>query len=212
LQTTTDSVEWVRSVSSQDGRSLSTGELGSSTKDVALVLLVGVEAREGIEETEVDSTVWDDTNNRHSDTVVQTTNTAGGHSLLQAIEKTVELLLSSSDIRSKTGTGVIERVDDAQRTGSSKTTSSHVNGEEFAELSVLVGLREEGLDSILEGEVEGLGREVPDDVGQVSTPESTNSLLLGDAGEAVGNALRTVGAAMVLVLYSEITAAFGSGN
>jgi hypothetical protein len=176
LKTTTDGIEGVRGVTGTDSRELGATELGGGTKETIFRLLVRIVSGKGIEETEVDSTVWDDTNNRHSDAVVQTTNTAGGHSLLQAIEKTVELLLSSSDIRSKTGTGVIERVDDAQRTGSSKTTSSHVNGEEFAELSVLVGLREEGLDSILEGEVEGLGREVPDDVGQVSTPESLDSL------------------------------------
>jgi len=70
LKTTTDSVKWVGSVSSRNGRSLGTDELGSSTEDVVGVLLVGVDAREGIEETEVDSTVGDDSNNRNSNTVV----------------------------------------------------------------------------------------------------------------------------------------------
>jgi len=44
--------------------------------------------------------------------------------------------------------------------------------------------------------------------GKIMKEEGTAALFKG----AGANALRTVGAAMVLVLYSEITAAFGSGN
>jgi len=44
--------------------------------------------------------------------------------------------------------------------------------------------------------------------GKIIKDEGTTALYKG----AGANALRTVGAAMVLVLYSEITAAFGSGN
>merc|ERR1712216_1044590 len=43
---------------------------------------------------------------------------------------------------------------------------------------------------------------------KIMKDEGTSALFKG----AGANALRTVGAAMVLVLYSEITAAFGSGN
>ena len=43
---------------------------------------------------------------------------------------------------------------------------------------------------------------------KIISDEGTSALFKG----AGANALRTVGAAMVLVLYSEITAAFGSGN
>lgn len=46
--------------------------------------------------------------------------------------------------------------------------------------------REHVLDRVLEREVEGLGREVPDDVGEVAAPEGRDALLGGDAGEAVG--------------------------
>jgi len=44
--------------------------------------------------------------------------------------------------------------------------------------------------------------------GKIMKEEGTSALFKG----AGANALRTVGAAMVLVLYSEITAVFGSGN
>jgi len=40
---------------------------------------------------------------------------------------------------------------------------------------------------VLEGEVEGLGGEVPDHVGKVTTPEAAESLFLGDASEAVND-------------------------
>lgn len=48
----------------------------------------------------------------------------------------------------------------------------------------LTHLREEGLDLVLEGEVERLGGEVPDDVGGVPSPEGCEALLLVNAGEA----------------------------
>lgn len=38
---------------------------------------------------------------------------------------------------------------------------------------------------VFEGKVEGLGREVTDDVGHVTTPVGEDALLFGDADEAV---------------------------
>jgi hypothetical protein len=52
---------------------------------------------------------------------------------------------------------------------------------------VFVSLGEHGLDSILEGKVEGLGGEITDNVCQVPTPESLDSLFLGHTDEAVNN-------------------------
>ena len=63
--------------------------------------------------------------------------------------------------------GVIQRVDEEERHGSCSTTAGNVGGELEAGRSVLRGL-EGGLDSVLEGEVERLGREVPEHVGEVS--------------------------------------------
>jgi len=93
-----------------------------------------------------------------------------------------------SNVGRKARTGVIKGVDDAQRTGACKTTRGHVDGKELGEFCALIGLREHGLDTILEREVERLGGEVTDDVCQVTTPESADSLLLRHTGEAVDNA------------------------
>ena len=121
-----------------------------------------------VEQSEVNSTVGDDTGDGNSDTVVKAANTGRGDGLLQAVEKAIELLLASPDIGCEASTGVVEGVDDAEGTGTGETTSGHVDGEELSELGVLVRLGEGSLDGVLEGEVERLGREVPEDVGGVS--------------------------------------------
>lgn len=150
--------------------------------------MVGVQSGEGIKETKVNSTVGDDSNDGNTDSVVKTTNTGGGNSLLQAVGKAVELLLSRSNIGGETCTGVVKGVDDGEGSSSSKTSRGHVDGKELGKLGVLVCLGKEALNSVFECEVESLGGEVTDNVGEVSTPEGSDSLLLGHAGEAVDDA------------------------
>jgi len=59
--------------------------------------------------------------------------------------------------------------------------------EEFTKFSLRIVRREHFLECILEGKVESLGREVSDDIGKISSPESEQSLLLIDSNEAVGD-------------------------
>jgi len=185
LKATTDGVEGVRGVSGHDGGKLGASELGSSTEEIVFGLLVRVVSRKGVEETEVDTTVRDDTNNGDTDTIVKTSDSGALDGLGKTVHKSTELLLSTSDIGRQSSTGVVKGVDDHERSGSSQTSRGHVDGEELEEFCVLVSPGEHGLDGILEGKVEGLGGEVTDDVGQVSTPEGTDTLLGGDSGEAV---------------------------
>jgi hypothetical protein len=188
LKATTDGIERVRSIASNDGSALGDGELGKNADHVG-VLTVRVHAVEGIEQTEVYSSVGDDTGDGHTETVVETQKAGralGG--LHEAITKAVEGLLGGADIGGKTGTGIIERVDNAQRTGTSKTTGSHVDGEVHAEVGLGVVLGEQHLDGILEGEVESLGGEISDHVGEVTSPESLDALLGSHTGEAITDA------------------------
>ena len=63
--------------------------------------------------------------------------------------------------------GVVKRVDEEERHGTGSTTGGDVS----AELGALAGVlrdSEGSLDGVLEGEVEGLGGEVPEHIGQVS--------------------------------------------
>lgn len=58
-----------------------------------------------------------------------------------------------------------------------RLTRGHVDGEELPEVGLGVGPGEHVLDGVLEGKVEGLRGEVPDDVGQVAAPEGSDALL-----------------------------------
>mmetsp|Transcript_59119 Transcript_59119/g.116294 ORF Transcript_59119/g.116294 Transcript_59119/m.116294 type:complete len:336 (-) Transcript_59119:36-1043(-) len=188
LQTSADGIERVRSITGSDGSGLSDGELGGKAED-GLVLSVGVDAGQGIVHTEVHTTVRDDTHHRHTETVVKTQNTRRTlSSLHKAVSKTVERLLLTTNIGSKSGTGIVQRIDNAQRSSTSKTTGGHVGQEKHKELLLGIISGEHVLEGILEGKVKSLGREVADHVGEVTSPEGTQTLLLVHTGEAVANA------------------------
>ena len=54
------------------------------------------------------------------------------------------------------------------------------------------------------GKVQGLGGEVTDDVGGVSSPEGEETLVLVGTGEAVGNTLVRAGETTLLDLFGRI--------
>jgi hypothetical protein len=185
LETTTDGVEGIRSISSSNGGNLGDEESRSESLE-SEVVFVGVLLFERVEETKVDSTVGDDTSDGNSESVVETEESTGSTScLLEAVSKTAEVSLSRTDVRSKTSTSVVQRIDDAERSSSSKTSSGHLDEEKRSELSLGVITREQSFDRVLEGKVEGLGREITDNVGKVSTPESQHSLFSSDTRETV---------------------------
>jgi len=185
LKTSADGVEGVGGIAGRDGGGLGASELGKDTQNSEIVL-VRVHLAEGVVESEVDSAVGDDTSHGNSEAVVETKNSArtpGGFD--EAVPETLEVALALADVRGQTGTGVVKRVDDAERASTGKTSRGHLDQEEHAELLLGVVAREKLLDGVLEGEVEGLGREVTDDVGKVATPEGPESLLPRDSGKAV---------------------------
>ena len=69
----------------------------------------------------------------------------------------------------------VERVDHGKRQGSGETTRGNVSGELRGRRSIWADL-EQCFNGIFEGKVEGLGREISDDVSQVSSPEGADSL------------------------------------
>lgn len=146
---------------------------------------------DGIVQTEVQTTVDDDTNARDDETTVETSNTVGSQSLpvnvYQSVELTLSSLLGRLVIVSKTSTGIIQRVDDAQGGSSCETTGHDVSGEGLGVSILILGPAEQALEVILEGEVQGLGREVTQHVSQVSSPQGSYSLLLGNSHEAINN-------------------------
>lgn len=180
---------WLRKV--MDGDSyLSNTEVDDEWR----VLGVGQRTASCVVATEVGSTVDDDTLNGHAESTVQSNDAIGLHGFLETVNQAVVHAVSCSlaDISTQASTGVIQWVDEAERCGSSSTTGSQVADEVTPELRLLVNTAQEDLFvDILEGEVEGLSREVSDDIGQVTAPESSESLLLWNTDEAIDDACRS---------------------
>lgn len=84
--------------------------------------------------------------------------------------------------------GEVKGVHKAEGRCSSSTTRSQVTRKVAPELRVLVDTAQENLlVLVLEGKVQGLRGEVPDDVSEIATPVTEESLLFGDADEAVNH-------------------------
>ena len=168
-----------------DGTGNGTNDDGRDETLDSLVLLVGVEAHDGSVKTELTSTVHEGTGNGDSGTTVQADNTLLLDGLGEAVEDAVELTLASGKIRSKAGTGVVERVADDHSGTSTETTSEQVGGEELGELSVLVVLREQTLEEVVERQSGTLLGSVSEAVHEVTTPEGADTLLGSNTAEAV---------------------------
>lgn len=153
-------------------------------------------------DAEVCSPVDDDALHRHIETLVQASQAIRPEDLNQAVSQTVELPSSSSltHISGQTGTGKVERVHETERGGSGGATRGQVTGKVPPELGALVNaIKEDLLVLVLESEVEGLGGEIPDDIGKVTSPEGDESLLLGDTDDTVNDTL-------VLLIYCDLLA------
>jgi hypothetical protein len=115
---TTDSVKGVRSDTSTSGDGPSESERG---KEVTLKRADEENWLNRIVHSEVKTTVNDNAENGWPETTVETSNTIGSEGLLVNIDEAVELavttLLGVLGIVGKTGTGVIERVDEEEGCG-----------------------------------------------------------------------------------------------
>lgn len=118
--TTTDGVKRVRGNTSGGGDSPSEEE---RSKEVTLERADKDNGLDGVVETEVQTTVDDDTKDRGTETTVETGKTVRGDGLLVDIEETVELTVTTAlgglGVVGKTGTGVVERVDEEEGSGTS---------------------------------------------------------------------------------------------
>jgi len=173
LETTLHGVEWVGDNSGDSDGNLGNGEFGGKT-DGSEIHLVGVEGLKDILKTELGSTVDNNTDGRRSNTVVKRQKAVGLDSLLQAIKHTVVLLFLSK-ISSENSSDVDKRVDNGVGGSSGCGTGCDLGCGEFSELLLLAVLGEQLLDVVLEGQVEGGGRDVSDAVSEVSTPKGGRS-------------------------------------
>ena len=107
---------------------------------------------ERVVDTEVETTVDDDTDDGGDEATVETGNTVRSQGLPVDIDQTVELTgttgLGGLGVIGKTGSGVVERVDEEKGRGTSSTTRCNVTSKP---LPVAVALleTEEGLEVVL---------------------------------------------------------------
>jgi hypothetical protein len=107
---------------------------------------------EGVVDTEVETTVHDDTDDRGDESTVETGKTIRREGLSVDVDQAVELTSSSTlsglGIVGETSTGVVEGVDEEQRRGTSSTTRGDVTGKPLPVTVVLLET-EQGLEVIL---------------------------------------------------------------
>jgi hypothetical protein len=115
---TTDSVERIRGDTSTSGDEPTKKE---RSQEVTLERSNKHNGLDGVVHTKVQTTVNNDTSNRGTETTVKTSDTIRGKGLAVDVDETVELtftaLLCGLGIVGKTGTSVVERVDEEQRCG-----------------------------------------------------------------------------------------------
>lgn len=170
--TTTNGIKRVRGNTGTGGNTPTESERG---QEVALER-TGKESRlKRVVHTEVQTTVNDDTKDGRSETTVQTRDTVGCKGLLVHIYQAVELafatLLGRLGVVGKTGTGVVEGVDEQEGSSTSSSTGGKITGHPFGIAVTFLLVAEHQLELVTEGKVEGLRREVTNDVGGVTTPQ-----------------------------------------
>ena len=170
-----DGIDGVGEETSDDSDGVAEGE-GKGEGSV-----IGEHGSHGVIKSEVEASVHEDSDTGDDEASVETGDTVGGDGLLVDIDHTGVLsgtaLLGGLQVVGKTGSGVVQGVDEEEGQGSSDTAGHDVL-EEDGGLGVGLGGLEGLLDLVLEGEVQGLGGEVSDAVGEVTLPEGTYSFAL----------------------------------
>lgn len=141
-------------------------------------------------DSKVGSSVDNDALNRDAETLVETPKAIRLEDLGETVAQAIELTLGGTlaHVGSQPGPSKVQRVDKAEGGGPSCPTGRQVTGEVAPELLMPVHAPQEDLlVLVLEGEVESLGGEVTDHVGQVTSPEGEEALLLGDSHHAVND-------------------------
>lgn len=144
-----------------------------------------------VKASEVSRSVDDDALHRHVEPEVKTLEAIGFEDLGKAVSESGELPLcwALADVGGQPRPSEIEWVDEAERSGPSSAARRQVPGKVAPELCLLIhATKEDLLVLVFEGEVQGLGGEVTDHVGQVASPEGQEALLLRDSNNTVNNA------------------------
>lgn len=144
----------------------------------------------GIIDSKVGGSVDNDALDRDAETLVETPKAIRLEDLGETVAQTTELTLGGAlaHVGSQPGPSKVQRVDKAEGGGPSCPTGSQVTSKVAPELLMPVHAPQEDLlVLVLEGEVESLGGEVTDHIGQVTSPEGEKALFLGDSHHTIND-------------------------
>mmetsp|Transcript_31119 Transcript_31119/g.74247 ORF Transcript_31119/g.74247 Transcript_31119/m.74247 type:complete len:242 (+) Transcript_31119:368-1093(+) len=205
------------SCSNGDG-CLCSSERGDCTHHTR-ILLVRVQARDGVKGAQLQATVADDARDRHTKASVQGKEpTWSLGSLDQAITQATESSLARAHVRSQSCSSIVQGVHNGHAGCCCEATRHQVGAEELPKLGLGIVFGEHLLECVLEGQVERLGGEVAKAVGEVAVPETLHALLLQDTLGAVNHSgvtrhLATADLGVrVLSLHDQLHALDGSGQ
>jgi hypothetical protein len=203
----TDSAKWVSGETSNRSDAPAKEESG---KEVALKSTGEDKRLKEVVYTEEKTTVDTNTNNGGQKATVKTSNTVRGESLLNDVHKTLELTLATSrvlDVKGKTSTGVVERIEEEENSGTSSSTRGKI-AERPPPVAVTLLLKgKHRRVGIAESEVQSFLWEVTDNNRGVTAPEGGDALLGYDTLEALVNAgvgLGEMTQAEQLILYEKV--------
>lgn len=163
---------------------------GPHGEEVGFLWVLEEESFTSVEATKVGSSVEDDTNNWDSESSVKSIHAIWGSDLGKAVYESWEFSVGSfSDIWGESCSCEIKGIDKQEWRGTSSSSGSHITYEEFSWVGLGIEGAEPFLVCILEGEVEGLGGEISDDIGQVTSPEWSETLFTIDSREAIADTL-----------------------
>ena len=91
------------------------------------------------------------------------------------------------------GSGKVKWVDKAQRSGSSSTTRRKISKEITEKLSILINATKENLFVLIfEGKVQSLRWEISDNIGEITTPVTEESLFTWDTNETIDHTWKVI--------------------
>ena len=176
-------IEWVGDYTSDVGDDLGVHEF---LDERGLFVVCEDDLLTSVESTKVLGSVSDDTNDRDTETSLESLRTILLEVLLEAVNESGELSIGTGpDITGESGSREIGEVNDGEGGSTCSSTGSHVTKEEHSWLFLWVVWAENFLVEVLAGEVEGLSWEVTDDVGEVTSPEGAGTLLGDDSAETM---------------------------
>mmetsp|Transcript_11052 Transcript_11052/g.35012 ORF Transcript_11052/g.35012 Transcript_11052/m.35012 type:complete len:338 (-) Transcript_11052:18-1031(-) len=189
LKASANSIKGVsRTGADRDGR-LGCAKGGQGTND-ALVVLVGVDAGNGVEGAKLQAAIADNADDRDAKARVEGQETSRARRRLgHAVSQAGERLLAGAHVGCQASSRVVKGIHNAKAASGRHPARDKVCTEELAKFRLGIVLREHLLEGILEGEVECLRGEVADAVCEVAIPEALHALLRVDADPAIDDAL-----------------------